>query len=104
MIYIVENKRKGEQFDSAGTTAKQKRPASEQSISDLQKTSDLVILGLAYTASESDLKDYFDSFGTVLMTQVWDSYFMLFVIFPLLDFLSKHRLGSQTYGSRISQT
>ena len=86
MICIVENKRKGEQFDSAGTTAKQKRPASEQSlISDLQKTSDLVILGLAYTASESDLKDYFDSFGTVLMTQVRELYFPPFVVFPLLE-------------------
>ena len=93
MICIVENKRKGEQFDSAGTTAKQKRPASEQSISDLQKTSDLVILGLAYTASESDLKDYFDSFGTVLMTQVRKPYFLLFVMFPLLENKDKQGLS-----------
>ena len=93
MICIVENKRKGEQFDSAGTTAKQKRPASEQSISDLQKTSDLVILGLAYTASESDLKDYFDSFGTVLMTQVRELYFLPFVVFPLLENKDKQALS-----------
>ena len=93
MMCIVENKRKGEQFDSAGTTAKQKRPASEQSISDLQKTSDLVILGLAYTASESDLKDYFDSFGTVLMTQVRKLYFLLYVMFPLLENKDKQGLS-----------
>mgnify|MGYP001796529905 CR=1 FL=1 len=73
-VALTENKRKGEQvFDSAGTTAaKMKRPASEMASSQpiLQKTSDLVILGLAYTAEESDLKEYFEEFGEVLMTQV----------------------------------
>lgn len=53
-------------FDTAGTTAKMKRQGS----GDLKQTSDLVILGLAYTADEEDIKSYFETFGRVLMTQV----------------------------------
>lgn len=50
------------------TNAKVKRQATEYIES--QKTTDLVLLGLAYTAEESDIKEYFETFGTVLMTQV----------------------------------
>lgn len=64
---VAEGKRKGEQvFESSGSGAKIKRAATD----DQQKTHDLVILGLAYTASETDINDYFGAFGQVLMTQV----------------------------------
>lgn len=80
LFLAVENKRKGEQvFESSGTTPKMKRSASEMSPGShsasgggggASKTSDLVILGLSYSAEESDLKEYFSSFSEVLMTQV----------------------------------
>lgn len=67
---LAEGKRKGEHvFDTSGSTAKMKKSAME--VTEVQqKTHDLVILGLAYTAVESDLNEYFEKFGQVLMTQV----------------------------------
>jgi len=47
-----------------------KRERSDVIGGDANKTSDLVILGLAYTATEDDLKQYFETYGEVLMTQV----------------------------------
>lgn len=35
-----------------------------------QKTSDLIVLGLPWKTSEQDLKDYFTTFGEVIMVQV----------------------------------
>lgn len=35
-----------------------------------QKTSDLIVLGLPWKTSEQDLKDYFGTFGEVIMVQV----------------------------------
>ncbi|XP_067950859.1 TAR DNA-binding protein 43-like [Watersipora subatra] len=65
----AEGKRKGEHvFESSGSTAKMKKPAME--ITETQKTHDLVILGLAYTANDSDITEYFEKFGQVLMTQI----------------------------------
>lgn len=36
----------------------------------IQKTSDLIVLGLPWKTSEQDLKDYFGTFGEVIMVQV----------------------------------
>ena len=36
----------------------------------VQKTSDLIVLGLPWKTTEQDLKDYFSTFGEVLMVQV----------------------------------
>lgn len=36
----------------------------------IEKTSDLIILGLPWKTSEQDLKDYFATFGEVIMVQV----------------------------------
>ncbi len=35
-----------------------------------QKTSDLIVLGLPWKTTEQDLKDYFGTFGEVIMVQV----------------------------------
>lgn len=35
-----------------------------------QKTSDLIVLGLPWKTSEQDLKEYFGTFGDVIMVQV----------------------------------
>lgn len=36
----------------------------------IQKTSDLIVLGLPWKTSEQDLKEYFSTFGEVIMVQV----------------------------------
>lgn len=36
----------------------------------VQKTSDLIVLGLPWKTTEQDLKEYFSTFGEVLMVQV----------------------------------
>lgn len=38
-----------------------------------QKTSDLIVLGLPWKTTEQDLKDYFTTFGEVIMVQVGTS-------------------------------
>lgn len=65
LIYVVnypkDNKRKMDEMDAALAT-KMKRGDS--------KTSDLIVLGLPWKTSEQDLKDYFATFGEVIMVQV----------------------------------
>lgn len=63
MIYLffIDNKRKMEEIDAA-TVVKIKRG--------FQKTSDLIVLGLPWKTTEQDLKDYFSTFGEVIMVQV----------------------------------
>lgn len=41
----------------------------------IQKTSDLIVLGLPWKTSEQDLKEYFGTFGEVIMVQVCNSVF-----------------------------
>ncbi|KAG7521490.1 TAR DNA-binding protein 43 isoform X2 [Solea senegalensis] len=65
LVYVVnypkDNKRKMEEIDAA-SAVKVKRG--------FQKTSDLIVLGLPWKTSEQDLKDYFSTFGEVIMVQV----------------------------------
>ncbi|KAG2459513.1 TADBP protein, partial [Polypterus senegalus] len=65
LVYVVnypkDNKRKMEEIDAA-SAVKVKRA--------VQKTSDLIVLGLPWKTSEQDLKEYFSTFGEVLMVQV----------------------------------
>lgn len=65
LIYYVnypkDNKRKMDEMDAA-SGGKMKRG--------VQKTSDLIVLGLPWKTSEQDLKDYFATFGEVIMVQV----------------------------------
>lgn len=42
-----------------------------------QKTSDLIVLGLPWKTTEQDLKDYFTTFGEVIMVQVVMSHLLL---------------------------
>uniref|UniRef100_A0A2K5PDI2 TAR DNA-binding protein 43 n=1 Tax=Cebus imitator TaxID=2715852 RepID=A0A2K5PDI2_CEBIM len=59
--YPKDNKRKMDETD-ASSAVKVKRA--------VQKTSDLIVLGLPWKTTEQDLKDYFSTFGEVLMVQV----------------------------------
>jgi hypothetical protein len=65
LVYVVnypkDNKRKMDET-LASSAVKVKRA--------VQKTSDLIVLGLPWKTTEQDLKDYFSTFGEVLMVQV----------------------------------
>ncbi|MEQ2164941.1 hypothetical protein GOODEAATRI_011938, partial [Goodea atripinnis] len=64
LVYVVnypkDNKRKMDEIDAA-SAVKIKRG--------FQKTSDLIVLGLPWKTTEQDLKDYFTTFGEVIMVQ-----------------------------------
>lgn len=69
LVYVVnypkepalpDNKRKMDEIDAS--SAKMKRGD--------HKTSDLIVLGLPWKTTEQDLKDYFSTFGEVIMVQV----------------------------------
>lgn len=65
LVYVVnypkDNKRKMDEIDAA-SAVKIKRG--------YQKTSDLIVLGLPWKTTEQDLKDYFSTFGEVIMVQI----------------------------------
>lgn len=48
-----------------------------------QKTSDLIVLGLPWKTTEQDLKDYFSTFGEVIMVQVLALHLILIILFTL---------------------
>lgn len=67
-VFFTDNKRKMDEIDAA-SAVKIKRG--------FQKTSDLIVLGLPWKTTEQDLKDYFTTFGEVIMVQVVTSFFFL---------------------------
>lgn len=60
----VENKRKNEDQSESSTANKTKR------VDTSKKCSDLIVLGLPWKTTESELREYFEQFGEVLMAQV----------------------------------
>ncbi len=66
--FFTDNKRKMDEIDAA-SAVKIKRG--------FQKTSDLIVLGLPWKTTEQDLKDYFATFGEVIMVQVVTSHLTL---------------------------
>lgn len=62
-VSFTENKRKSDDH-LENSTAKTKR------IETKLKCSDLIILGLPWKTTEQQLREYFESFGEVLMAQV----------------------------------
>lgn len=65
ILYLCfsENKRKSDDH-LENSTAKTKRMETKM------KCTDLIILGLPWKTSEQQLREYFESFGEVLMAQV----------------------------------
>jgi hypothetical protein len=63
----VKPKRKNDETDASSSPNKHKK--SDQ-IRSQQKCSDLIVLGLAWKTNENDLREYFEQFGPVVMTQV----------------------------------
>lgn len=61
---VAENKRKSDDHPE-NSTAKTKRMEMRL------KCSDLIVLGLPWKTSEQDLRAYFESFGELLMAQVY---------------------------------
>ena len=62
LFCFAENKRKGEE-GLENPMAKTKRL-------DKSRCSDLIVLGLPWKSTEEDLRDYFSTFGELLMVQV----------------------------------
>jgi RNA recognition motif-containing protein len=62
-IFFAENKRKSDDH-LENSTAKTKRMETKL------KCSDLIVLGLPWKTTEQQLREYFESFGEVLMAQV----------------------------------
>lgn len=62
-LVVLENKRKSDDH-LENSTAKTKRMETKL------KCSDLIILGLPWKTTEQQLREYFESFGEVLMAQV----------------------------------
>lgn len=62
-FYLVENKRKSDD-NLENSTAKTKR------IETKLRCTDLIVLGLPWKTTEQNLREYFETFGEVLMAQV----------------------------------
>lgn len=68
MYFVVRPKGKRKNDETETTSPlKSKRLDSWRA---QQRCSDLIVLGLAWKTTENDLKEYFEQFGTVVMTQV----------------------------------
>uniref|UniRef100_A0A672Q360 TAR DNA-binding protein 43 n=1 Tax=Sinocyclocheilus grahami TaxID=75366 RepID=A0A672Q360_SINGR len=63
LVYVV-NYPKGRKMDEIDASSATKIKRGDQ------KTSDLIVLGLPWKTTEQDLKDYFNTFGEVIMVQV----------------------------------
>ena len=60
--FVPADKRKSDDYNE-NSTAKNKRVEKN-------KCSDLIVLGLPWKTTEPELREYFESFGEVLMAQV----------------------------------
>ena len=60
LFFFSENKRKSDDISDDDSVSRAKR----------QKCTDLIVLGLPWKTTESELREYFEQFGEVLMAQV----------------------------------
>lgn len=62
-------KRKSE-YDTDGMSSKTQRVDDDDEMVDDNASSDLIILGLSWKATEQDIRDYFEKYGEILMIQL----------------------------------
>ncbi|RWS30525.1 TAR DNA-binding protein 43-like isoform X3, partial [Leptotrombidium deliense] len=65
-VFPKGSKRKGDENSETPVSVKTKRTDGKSQ----QKCSDLIVLGLPWKTTESELREYFEQFGDVLMAQV----------------------------------
>lgn len=49
---------------------------------------DLIVLGIPYQLSETQMKEYFLQFGKLVMVQVYNNKFILYIVIKLKNYIT----------------